>query len=297
MAIRPKHIMLEQDPTDGSPFRNAFIHLPEIANASLPAAAAANEGGIAYDATNNVPVFSDGGSWTALSTTAGVGTLQQVTTAGKTSDVTTIRLSGSAASATAFGVGGAAANDKVVIYHDATDGHVNTLAGDLHLEPAGGDVKITGACDVSTAITAATGTIGAAAITATAMTVTGPAVHASNTQAFTPMLIRKALSKGDESGDADIIVYNANSPKMVIVDCWLDNTTADGAATTGALRDTIASGGNAITSEMSLNSSDIARTTLLQHNSLNANSSLFFNASGALTNYKGVLNILAIVVA
>lgn len=291
-----------QDPKDG-PFGTSSVKLPNIPTASLPAAAAANEGNVAYDSTLNAVVVSDGGSWTALSTTAGVGTLQQVTTAGATSNVASLRFSGSAASATSFGVGGAAANDKVVIYHDGTDGHVNTLAGDLHLEPAGldtyvtGDIYVSADAQVTGAVNGATGTIGACAITATALTVTGPAVHASNTQAFTPVLIRKTITHGDEDGDADVLVYNANSPKMTIVDCWLDNDVADGAATTGALRTAAASGGTAITSEMGLNTSGVSRTTEMDSQDLAAGSSLYFNVSAALTNYVGNLHILAIITA
>ncbi len=171
MAIRHKHIKLEESPQQ-SPYRNAFNQLPVNATAAFPAAAAANEGSFAYDTTLNTPVFSDGASWVQVSTTAGVGTLQQVTTAGATSNVVSLRFSGSAASATAFGVGGAAANDKLVLYHDATDGHLNTLAGDLHIEPAGGDTVVTGTL-TSTGALAGASVAATGAVTAASGVITG----------------------------------------------------------------------------------------------------------------------------
>ena len=163
--IKYKHIlgMADDNPYANPKTAQKSIKLPQLVAASQDAAATANLGNIYFDVTGSTVKYSDGANWQDISITAGVGTLQQVTTAGATSDVVSLRFSGSAASATAFGVGGAAANDKVVIYHNATDGHINTLAGDLHLEPAGGDVSITGNCAVSVALTAASANIGSGA--------------------------------------------------------------------------------------------------------------------------------------
>ena len=52
-----------------------YMQLPKIATASLQAAAAANEGGITYDATTNTVKFSDGSSWANIGVTGSVGTL------------------------------------------------------------------------------------------------------------------------------------------------------------------------------------------------------------------------------
>jgi hypothetical protein len=297
MPIQQRSINLRSHP------RDEVLQLPQTATASLPTAGATNEGCIAYDVTTSSISFSDGANWTDLSTTAGVGTLQQVTTAGVTSDVASIRFSGSAASATALGIGGAAANDKIVLYHDATNGHINTLAGDLHLEPAGGDTYVTG--DIYTdanlvatgAVNGATGTIGAVAVTATLCTVTGPAAHATNTLQYTPVLFTKGISHGDEDGNFDVTVFNASTPKMVIDDVWLDVDTADGAATTGALRTAANSAGNPISSEISQNSAVIAHTTTITSNSVAAGVSLFWNSTAALTNFHGTLYILGHILA
>lgn len=42
------------------------LRLPEIANASLPTAAAAYKGMIAYDATNDKLVFCNGSAWETI---------------------------------------------------------------------------------------------------------------------------------------------------------------------------------------------------------------------------------------
>jgi len=52
-----------------------YVQLPKIANASLPTAvedgsSGENEGGLAYDATNNALYFSDGSSWAEVGTGA-----------------------------------------------------------------------------------------------------------------------------------------------------------------------------------------------------------------------------------
>ena len=156
MPVKHKYVKIEENPNEGSANQNRFNHLPEIATASQVAAGATNEGGIFYDSTLNVPCFSDGASWTALSTTAGVGSLDQVLAVGASSNEASVTFSGSAASATAFRVGGAAANDKVVIYHDTTNAHINTLAGDLHIEPVGGDIVVTGDIEASAEVKGAT---------------------------------------------------------------------------------------------------------------------------------------------
>lgn len=48
-----------------------ILNLAKIATGSLPAAAPENEGAVAYDDTTNTLKFSNGSSWTELSTTAG----------------------------------------------------------------------------------------------------------------------------------------------------------------------------------------------------------------------------------
>jgi hypothetical protein len=67
MPIAHRHVNIEQRPDQGpSPFRNAFEQLPNVATASLPTAASANEGSIVYDSTTNTVKFSDGTSWAAI---------------------------------------------------------------------------------------------------------------------------------------------------------------------------------------------------------------------------------------
>ena len=54
MAIKHKAIRLQDDPSS----KSSFNHLPSIATGSLPAAAAANEGGVVYDSTTNTVKFT-----------------------------------------------------------------------------------------------------------------------------------------------------------------------------------------------------------------------------------------------
>jgi hypothetical protein len=49
--------------TASSPATDRYFQLPKIALASLPTASSANEGGIAYDTTNDKVVFSTGTRW------------------------------------------------------------------------------------------------------------------------------------------------------------------------------------------------------------------------------------------
>ncbi len=60
MPIKPKAINFEESP-EGSHSR--YVQLHTTATASLPTAAATNEGGIIYDDTTNTIKFSDGSSW------------------------------------------------------------------------------------------------------------------------------------------------------------------------------------------------------------------------------------------
>ena len=40
-----------------------YFQLPRVARASMPTASSSNEGGIAYDSTNNKVIFSNGSAW------------------------------------------------------------------------------------------------------------------------------------------------------------------------------------------------------------------------------------------
>lgn len=55
-------------------YGNKYLHLPEVATASLPAGATANEGGIVYDSTLNKIKYSDGSSWYDIATSGGAVT-------------------------------------------------------------------------------------------------------------------------------------------------------------------------------------------------------------------------------
>jgi hypothetical protein len=49
--------------TSSSKDADKYFQLPRVARASMPTASTTNEGGIAYDATNNKVIFSNGTTW------------------------------------------------------------------------------------------------------------------------------------------------------------------------------------------------------------------------------------------
>jgi len=61
MKIQTEKVTLESAGTVDASLATLF-YLPQIANASLPAAATC-EGAVAYDTTNNKIVFSNGTAW------------------------------------------------------------------------------------------------------------------------------------------------------------------------------------------------------------------------------------------
>jgi len=89
MAVKWQYIygLDSEDPSDG-PFGVSSVKLPNVATASLPAAAAANEGNIVYDETTSSIKFSDGASWAAIGV-AGGATLDSAYNGGSTIDVDT----------------------------------------------------------------------------------------------------------------------------------------------------------------------------------------------------------------
>jgi len=121
------------------------IKIPSLVLASQDAAAAANEGNIFYDETNDVVKFSDGATWAAI--TSGAATLDDILTNGAASDVASVTLTGAASAATALAVGDA--TDAIEMYALAGAVYlVSTGASDLTIEPDGGNINLVGATDV-----------------------------------------------------------------------------------------------------------------------------------------------------
>lgn len=83
MGVKWKYVygLDSEDPSNG-PFGVKSVKLPNVATASLPTPAAANEGNIVYDATSNTVKFSDGSSWTNIASAGATPTADQVYNAG-----------------------------------------------------------------------------------------------------------------------------------------------------------------------------------------------------------------------
>lgn len=91
--VNLRHIDLEDDPCTNVSYASAtpgqrFLQLPEVPTASLPAAAAGNEGAVVYNSTTNTVQASDGASWADIGVVGGTGTLNQAYTAGETITLT-----------------------------------------------------------------------------------------------------------------------------------------------------------------------------------------------------------------
>jgi len=90
---------------------DTHLQLPETITTSLPTAAAANEGAIAYDATTNTVKFSDGSAWANVGSNPGAGSVTAAMLASnavetakiKDANVTTAKLAAGVISADAAG--------------------------------------------------------------------------------------------------------------------------------------------------------------------------------------------------
>lgn len=169
------------------------------------------------------------------------------------------------------------------------DGSTTTITGTETVNPSeiplsNGYFIVGNSSDVGVA-TAPTGLI-------TPTMISGQANADDSAQLFTPQVLRWSWSNDDPDGNNDIVLYNAASPAVTIIDAYLDMTTAEGGAMTVTLRDATSGGGNAITSAMDANTTGISRTTSLASNTLAANSSLVANFSGDPGTAVGVLYVV-----
>lgn len=129
MAIKHKAINLQENPSA----RNKFNHLPQVATASLPSAAAANEGGLVYDDTTNTVKFSNGSAW------ANVGADAALTLDAAYDNGAEINGASSAGAAALVGDG----TKKVALYSDGTNATVSSVAApSLFTSAASQDCKI-----------------------------------------------------------------------------------------------------------------------------------------------------------
>lgn len=273
-----------ENPADG-PFGELSMKLPTIAAASQAAAAAANKGNIYYDETSSAVVVSDGTSWTALSTTAGVGTLEQVTTAGASSTVASITLSGAADAASAFTVGDGTANMQV--YGDGTDVNLATDAGDLKIAPAGGDVSITGNVAASGEVKGAT-VVSTGAATLASCSVTGALTAGTfNADALAAATAGHALAL-DGDGAGGVLIGQISTGAIALgADTVVDaskSLTITGVANSDML---IMSAGDAVMSDgsLSITDADNAASIVLTNDSyVDAAAGLIdINAGGIVT--------------
>lgn len=165
-----------------------------------------------------------------------------------------------------------ASGDAKILVGDGSDLNSVSMTGDVTMDNTGAT------------------TIGASAVTASKVAGVVPADD--SVQTWVPKVLRYSWDNTDPDGNNDIILYNTNSPAMLIIDAWLDMTTAEGGVMTVTLRDAVNGGGNAITSALDANSTGIERTTSLANNQLAGLSSLVANFSGDPGTAVGVLYVM-----
>lgn len=104
----------------------------------LGAAGAATDAYVYFDGTDLTFFDSNVGDTKTLTELAAGGspTLDNAFDNGKLIDSST-----ATGAANAFSVGGAAADDKIEIYHTSTEAHINARADDLYITAAGGDIQ------------------------------------------------------------------------------------------------------------------------------------------------------------
>lgn len=98
-------------------------------------AAGVTDSSIYFDGTDLTLKDSNTGTKTLAQLAAGTTTLDQAFDNGKLIDGST-----ATGAANAFSVGGAAADDKIEIYHTGTEAHINARADNLYITAAGGGI-------------------------------------------------------------------------------------------------------------------------------------------------------------
>ena len=94
-------------------------------------------------------------------------------------------------------------------------------------------------------------------------------------------------------GNNDLIIYNANAPKLSILDVAVDMETTVGGLT-AVLRTGTSGGGDPLTNSMDVNkSAERVRATQVVQDVVSANSSLVLNFSGVVAIGNGCVYILA----
>lgn len=94
-----------------------------------------------------------------------------------------------------------------------------------------------------------------------------------------PQIVCMPYVAGSFDGNNDLILFNANSPKLKVIDVWVDNDTAEGLAATLTVRDTAAGLGNVIATAIDINATTLLHAGSLTTSVLAANSSIIANAS------------------
>lgn len=118
---------------------NRYLQLPEIATASLPAAAAGNEGGIVYDATTNSVKVSNGSAWVNQPLSGSIANADIVASAA----IATSKLANVPSTTVTAGTAAVASGVTSAIFSVATDAATDcTLTLDSTANSVGADVSV-----------------------------------------------------------------------------------------------------------------------------------------------------------
>ena len=224
MSIKNKNTVWNKA-HDDSRDADKYIQLPKIASASLPTVVAIdssgeNEGGIAYDTTNNVVKYCDGTSWTELSSTASATAYDDIGNPDANGSITMAGYTGTYTSATANWGGLILANTHANPTAGATLLSLDyTANGDAHAQflscadNSAGDEVFTIKADGATTIAGNAAGTDALTITAGDATLTsGHLVLASGNATLTSGNL--TLTSGNLTVDAGDIKVSADSQKV-----------------------------------------------------------------------------------
>lgn len=124
--------------------------------------------------------------------------------------------------------------------------------------------------------------------------VAGLAHTADTVRVRTPMLMTVNYTASSFDANDDIILTFPAGHDVLVLDMFINQTTAEGGALTGTLYDTANAGGTAISAAVDLNSTakTVLRPTTFAPTAVSASGAVYLNASGNPATTAGAVNLL-----
>ena len=126
--------------------------------------------------------------------------------------------------------------------------------------------------------------------------ITGPALANGTAHNAVPQIVCMPYVPASFDANNDLALM-ASSPKMKVIDAWLDNDVAEGGAMTLTIRDAASGAGNIIAAAMDMNATTILHTATLTTEEIAATSTVYANANGNPGTAEGTIYMMYIEVA